>query len=166
MAVWLSMTTPFPKSKKCSIYQTIVLVAYSGTHSLTTSWLPVASILSCEFTISSSVERRSWPSTRTESDPFNGTPSFLGFLFQLAMIRSSLYGTSEIDRWFFALKSLLLPWLLSHLTPLALSPTSRATSMRASFNGPCMAYRISRLPSWSSYWIAQWLSASASTLTR
>ena len=146
MAVWLFTTTQFPKSRKCFTYQTIVSVASSGIHSLTTFWQLAASIMSCEFTILSSVELRSWLFIQTECDLFNGTLSFLGFLFRLAMILGSSYGTFEIDRWFFALKSPLLQWLLSHVILLDLSPTFRATSMRASFSGLCMAYLILRLP--------------------
>ena len=146
MAVWLFTTTQFPKSRKCFTYQTIVSVASSGIHNLTTFWQLAASIMSCEFTISSLVELRSWLSTQTECDLFNGTPSFLGFLFRLAMILGSSYGTFEIDRWFFALKSPPLQWLLSHVILLDLSPTFLVTSMRASSSGLCMAYLILRLP--------------------
>ena len=161
MVAWLFTTTQFPKSRKCFTYQTIVSDASSGIHNLTTFWQLAASIMSCEFTISSLVELRSWLSTQTECDLFNGTLSFLGFLFQPVMILSSSYGTSEIGRWYFALKSLPSQWLLSHLIHLALSPTSRVTSMRASFSGLWMAYQTSRLLNWNSYLIVPKLSASA-----
>ena len=166
MEAWLSTTTPFLKSRKYFTYQTIALAASNGIHSLTISWLLAVSIASCEYTISNSVELKSWLSIQTECDLFNGTLSFLGFLFRRVMILSNSYGTFEIGRWYFAPKSLPLQWLLSHLIHLALSPTSRVTSMQASFSGLWMAYQTSRLLNWNSYWTVLKLSASALTHTR